>query len=130
MLSIRDIDRFDAAIAEAERCRVDARSTIEQNPTKYAHLNGQPSGWCVVTRKGFWSRNYHNGYGQPKLKELIERGHEVLMTVGVVADPESPLQPDTHVAKVQLINPGGLSEYKLFLISVRAKLHAARALSN
>ena len=130
MLSIRDIDPFDAAIAEAERCRVDARAAVEKNPNKYAHLHGQPSGWCVVTRKGFWSRVYHNGYGGPKLKELIDRGHEVLMAVGIVAKPDSPLRPETHVAAVHLVNPGGLSEYKLHLIAVRAKLHAAQALFN
>jgi len=130
MLSIRHIDPFDAAIAEAERCRVDARATIKHHPEKYAHLRGQPSGWCVVTRKGFWTRVYHNVYGEPKLKELIDRGHEVLMAVGIVAKPDAPLRPDTHVASVHLVNPAGLSEYKLHLIAVRAKLHAAQALLN
>jgi len=128
MLNTVDANRFDAAIAEAERCRVEARSAVEQNPGKYAELKDQPSGWCVVTRKGFWSRVYHNGYGEPQLRELLDRGHEVLLTVGIVAKPDEPLKAETHVASVSLVNPGKLSEYKLQLIAVRAKLHAARAL--
>ena len=56
------------------------------------------------------------------MKEYIDRGHKVLLTVGIVAKPDSPLKPDTHVASVKVANPGKLSEYKLHLVSVRAKL--------
>ena len=128
MLSIRKIHPFDAAVAEAERCRLEAQNRVKQNPGKYAELERQPSGWCVVTQKGLWSRVYHNGYGEARLRESIDRGHQVLLTVGIVANPQAPLKPDTHVASVKIINPGKLSEYKLDLVAVRAKLHAAQAL--
>ena len=130
MLSIREMHPFDAAIAEAERCKKEAKAAIKQNPEKYAQLKDQPAGWCVVTRKGLWTRVYHNLYGEPKLKEVLDHGHEVLLAVGIVAKPDSPLNPESHVASVHLVNPGGLSEYKLELIAVRAKLHAVRALLN
>jgi hypothetical protein len=128
MLSIRKLHPFDAAVAEAERCRVEAQAAIEKNPDKFEALKQQPSGWCVVTQRGFWSRIYHNGYGEARLKESIDRGHKVLLTVGIVAKPDSPLKPDTHVASVRVADPGKLSDYKLHLVSVRAKLHAAQAL--
>src|SRR3954452_21109348 len=102
MLSIREIHLFDAAVAEAERCRVEAQSAIEKNPDKFRELKQQPSGWCVVTQKGFWSRVYHNGYGTDRLKKYIDRGHKVLLTVGIVAKPDEPLKPHTHVAAVKV----------------------------
>ena len=58
---------------EAERCGVDARNAVKENPDKYAELKQEPSGWCVVTQKGLWSRVYHNGYGAARLKEYIDR---------------------------------------------------------
>ena len=130
MLSIRELHPFDAAVAEAERCRVEAQNRVKQNPGKFADLKQQPSGWCVVTQKGFWSRVYHNGYGEARLREYIDRGHKVLLTVGIVAKPDLPLKPDTHVASVKVADSGKLNEYKLHLVSVRAKLHAAQALIN
>ncbi len=130
MLSIREIHPFNAAVEEAERCRVEARNAVKENPDKYAELKQEPSGWCVVTQKGIWSRVYHNGYGEHRLKEYIDRGHKVLLTVGIVAKPDAPLKPDTHVASVRVADPRKLSDYKLHLVSVRAKLHAAQALIN
>jgi hypothetical protein len=128
MLSIRDLHPFDAAVAEAESCRVEAKATAEKNREKYADLSKEPSGWCVVTQKGPWSRVYHNAYGEAKLREYLDRGHKVLMTVGLVAKPDSPLNANTHVASIRVADPGRLSDDKLQLVSVRAKLHAARAL--
>jgi hypothetical protein len=130
MLSIRELHPFDAAVAEAERCRIEAKTTVKQNPSRYGGLSEQPSGWCVVTQKGLWSRVYHNGYGESRLKECLDRGHRVLVTVGLVAKPDSPLTADTHVASVAVADPERLSDYKLQLVSVRAKLHAAQALIN
>lgn len=130
MLSIRELHPFDAAVAEAERCRVEAKTTVKENPGKYGDLGEQPSGWCVVTQKGLWTRVYHNGYGGDRLKECLDRGHKVLLTVGLVAKPDSLLTANTHVASVRVSNSKSLSEYTLQLISVRAKLHAARALVN
>ena len=130
MLSLRQLHPYDAAIAEAERCRKEARAAVEQDVGKYAQLRDQPSGWCVVTQKGLWSRSYHNVYGQEQLREYIDRGHKVLLTVGIVAKPDAPLNADTHVARVKVADPGRLSDDKLHLVSTRAKLHATRALLN
>jgi hypothetical protein len=109
---------------------VEAKTTVKQNPRKYGDLREQPSGWCVVTQKGLWTRIYHNGSGGDRLKECLDRGHKVLLTVGIVAKPDLPLTVHTHVASVRVANPESLSGYKLLLVSVRAKLHAARALMN
>ena len=128
MLSIRKIAPSDAALDEAERCRLEARTAVEQNLERHPALKGQPSGWCVVTQKGFWSRVYHNGYGKTRLRECLDRGHKVLLTVGLVAKPDSPLKPDTHLALVRIADRARLSDFKLELISVRAKLHASQAL--
>jgi hypothetical protein len=69
MLSIRELSLFDAAVEAAERCRVEAKATVTENQEKYADLSQQPSGWCVVTQKGLWSRAYHNGYGEGRLSD-------------------------------------------------------------
>jgi len=128
MLSIAEINPSDKALEEAERCRTEVRTAVEQDPQRHAGLQGQPSGWCVVTQKGLWSRVYHNGYGETNLRDCLDRGHKVLMTVGIVAKPDSPLQPDSHLALVRVGDRGSLSDGKLELISIRAKLHATRAL--
>ncbi len=128
MIQLMDKIPVDIAIAEAERCRLEAVATVAKYPDRYAALKGQPSGWCVVTQKGFWSRAYHDGYRQDHLRDLLDRGHKVLMTVGIVAKPDVPLNTNTHVATVALAEPQKLPEHKLQLITVRAKLHAARAL--
>ena len=118
----------DLAIKEAESCRLEAKAAISNNPDRYAALRDQPSGWCVVTQKGFWPRVYHDGYSQDVLRDHLDRGHKVLLTVGIVAKPDSPLNSDTHVAAVKVAEPVKVPEDKLQLITVRAKLHAARAL--
>jgi hypothetical protein len=118
----------DVAIAEAERCRLEALATISNHPDRYAALKDQPSGWCVVTQKGFWPCVYHDGYRQDQLRDHLDRGHKVLMTVGIVAKPDSPLNANTHVAAVAIANAHKLPEQKLQFITVRAKLHAANAL--
>ena len=128
MIQLMEAVPADIAIAEAERCRLEAVATVANHPDRYAALKDQPSGWCVVTQKGFWSRVYHDGYRQDQLRDLLDRGHKVLMTVGIVAKPDSPLNTDTHVAAVEVAEPQRLPQHKLELIAVRAKLHAARAL--
>lgn len=128
MLSIRQIDAADFALDEAERCRIAARTAVEQNPERHGALKDQPSGWCVVTQKGSWSRAYHNGYGKTQLRDCLDRGHKVVLTVGIVARPDAPLNSETHLALVQVADRGRLSDYKLELVSIRAKLHATRAL--
>ena len=120
----------NATVAKAERCRLEAQATIEKEPNRYAELSGQPSGWCVVTRSGFWSRKYHDRFEESRLRECIERGEKVLLTVGIVAKRDVPLNAGNHVASVTVCEAGKLSEDKLALITTRAKIHATFALSN
>jgi len=128
MLQIYALPPADLAIKEAESCRLEAKAAISNDPDRYAALRDQPSGWCVVTQKGFWSRAYHDGYSQERLRDHLDRGHKVVLTVGIVAKPDSPLNKDTHVAAVKVAEPLNVHDEKLQLITVRAKLHAARAL--
>jgi hypothetical protein len=128
MLEIYAVPPADRAIKEAESCRLEAKAAIKNNPDRYSALRDQPSGWCVVTQKGFWSRVYHDGYSQERLRDHLDRGHKVLLTVGIVAKPDAPLSKDTHVAAVKIAEPLNVRDEKLKLITVRAKLHAARAL--
>ena len=120
----------DAAVAEAERCRLEARASLEKDPVRFAELSSQPSGWCVVTQKGFWSRKYHDRLEESRLRECIERGHKVILTVGLVAKPEAPMNSGNHVAAVTVSEPAKLPDDKLAMITVRAKIHAASALRN
>ena len=128
MLTIMQCSPIDTAIAEAESCRREARTAVEEDLERYGALKDQPSGWCVVTQKGVWPCAYHNGYGEARLQEYLDRGHKVLLTVGIVARPDSPLTSETHVASVRLARTGKVSDLKLQLIAARAKLHATRAL--
>lgn len=131
MKSIDDVIALaNAIVAKAERCRLEAKATIDKEPNRYAELSGQPSGWCVVTRSGFWSRKYHDRFEESRLRECIERGEKVVLAVGIVAKPDSPLNSSNHVASVTVCEPGKLSEDKLALITTRAKIHATFALSN
>jgi hypothetical protein len=120
----------NATIAEAERCRLEARAAIEKDPNRYAELSGQPSGWCVVTQSGLWSRKYHDRFEESRLRECIERGDKVVLTVGIVAKRDAPLNTNNHVASVAICEPCKLSENKLSLITARAKIHATSALTN
>jgi|SRR5580692_2387597 hypothetical protein len=120
----------NAAVEEAERCRLEARETIAKDPRRYAELAGQPSGWCVVTQSGFWSRKYHDRFEESRLRDCIERGHKVILTVGLVARPDSPLNVNNHVASIAVSERRKVSPDKIAMITLRAKIHAAHALSN
>ena len=63
-------------------------------------------------------------------EDCIERGHKVILTVGLVAKPESLLSVNNHVASVVVSEPRKLSADKIAMITVRAKINAAQALSN
>jgi hypothetical protein len=120
----------NATVEKAERCRREAQATIEKEPDRYAELSGQPSGWCVVTQSGFWSRKYHDRFEESRLRECIERGDKVVLAVGIVAKRDPFLNAGNHVASVTVSEPCKLSEDKLALITTRAKIHATFALSN
>lgn len=113
-----------AAFEEAERCRRDACARIKQDPQRYAGLVGQPSGWCVVTEKGFWKRSFHGLHEKELLRDRIESGHKVVLTVGVVADPRVSMTADNHVAEVKVEESCKLPFDKLAVLTAQAKIHA------
>jgi len=62
------------------------------------------------------------------LRERIERGHRVVLTVGLVANPGVPLSPSNHVAVTAFAEPRTHNSETLAVISIRAKARAATAL--
>jgi hypothetical protein len=117
----------DQVLAQAERCRREARAKVESNPL-YWDLTSQPSGWCVVTEKHPWSRQYHTMVDEDHLRERIERGHRVVLIVGLVANPNIALCPSNHVAITTIGEPRTHNSETLADIGVRAKVCAATAL--
>jgi hypothetical protein len=117
-----------AVVQEAERCRREAFATVTKDPQRYASLIDQPSGWCVVTEKGFWKRSFHGPHEQSILCDRIDSGHKVLLTVGIVADPRVSVTPDNHVASVKVDESCKLPWDKLALLTAQAKMHAASRL--
>ena len=115
-------------LQEAERCRREACDKIKKDPQKYAGLVGQPSGWCVVTEKGFWKRSFHGPQEQNLLRDRIESGHKVVLTVGIVANPRESMTPDNHVAEVSVGDACKLPFDKVAVLTAQAKMHATSAL--
>ena len=113
-----------AALQEAERCRREACAKINSDPQRYAELVGQPSGWCVVTEKGFWKRSFHGQHEQSLLRDRIEHGHKVVLTVGIVADPRVSIKADNHVAEVKVDESCKMPFDKLAILTAQAKIHA------
>ena len=81
--------------ADAERCRREAKAVAQKHPERYKELIAQPSGWCVITEKGWWSRTYHGMFNEDQLRDKIERGHRVVLIVGLVAFPGVALTRQT-----------------------------------
>jgi hypothetical protein len=121
-------EEIPEAVREAELCRREAYETIKKNPDRYASLVGQPSGWCVVTEKGFWTRSFHGHNEETLLRERIQSGHKVILTVGIVADPRVSVTAENHVATVRVSDQCKLPGEKLAVITAHAKLHAASAM--
>ena len=115
-------------LAEAERCRCEARAKVEKNSVLYSELISLPSGWYVVTERYTWSRRFHTILDEDLLRERIERGHRVVLTVGLVADPNVPLTPSNHVAVISIAEQRAHNSEALAIIGVRAKQYAATAL--
>jgi len=122
-----EISGIDTVIAEAERCRREAITLVCQD-NRYSELVGQPSGWCVVTEKGLWSRAFHTVHETDRLYECIEKGHRVVLTVGLVSQPGVPLHSTRYASVVAVSEAQKYSEDKLADIAVRAKLRAASSL--
>ena len=127
-MTIKMNEHAPDAVKEAERCRLEAYEMITKNPERYASLKGQPSGWCVVTEKGFWKRSFHGHNEESLLRDRIQKGHKVILTVGIVADPRVSVTAQNHVAAVKVSDECKLPGEKLAVITAHAKLHAASAM--
>lgn len=127
MTSVLDMQVVEAVFAEAERCSREAKLLVK-NDARYSELIGQPCGWCVVTEKGLWSRAFHTALDKDRLIECIEKGHQVVLTVGLVSQPGIPLYACKYASVVAIAEPRKHSEDKLAHIAVRAKLRAASSL--
>ena len=127
MTSTCEISGIDNVIAEAERCRREA-ITLVCKDSRYSELVGQPSGWCVVTEKGLFSRAFHTVHETDRLYECIEKGHRVVLTVGLVSPAGIPLHATRYASVVAVSEAQKYSEDKLADITVRAKLRAASSL--
>lgn len=127
MTSTLKISATNDVIGEAERCRREALSLVGKDP-RYSDLNGQPASWCVVTEKGLWSRAFHTALEKDRLQECLEKGHRVILAVGLVAQPGVPLHSSRYASVVGIADRSKYSEDKLGDIAVRAKLRAASAL--
>ena len=112
------------ALQEAERCRLEACAKIKSDPQRYAGLVGQPSGWCVVTEKGFWKRSFHGVSEQNLLRDRLEHGHKVILTVGIVADPRVSITAENHVAEIKVEDSCKMPFDKLAVLTAQAKIHA------
>ena len=115
-------------IADAERLRRRAKSIVQEHPGRYANVVGEPSGWSVVTKRGWWACDFHNMLDEDRLCEMIERGHKVILIVGMVAARGTALTATNHVAVVSKILQGEISGEKLARMVFRAKRCAASAL--
>ncbi len=127
MSSTCAISGVDNVIAQAEQCRREALSLVGKD-SRYSELVGQPSSWCVVTEKGMWSRAFHTVHETDRLNECIEKGHRVVLTVGLVSQPGVPLHATRYASVVAVSEARKYSEDKLADIAVRAKLRAASVL--
>jgi hypothetical protein len=127
MTSVLDMQVVEDVFAEAERCSREAKFLVK-NDGRYSELIGQPSGWCVVTEKGLWSRAFHTSFDKDHLRECVEKGHQVILTVGLVSQPGVPLHACKYASVVAIAEPRKHSEDKLSDIAVRAKLRAASSL--
>lgn len=124
----QEIQSANNVIADAERCRREAKAMVQKNPERYKELIDQPSGWCVVTEKGWWPRAFHSMLNEDRLREKVELGHKVVLTVGLVATPGAALSPTNHAAVVSIAEPLKHPADKLALITARAKVYCAASL--
>jgi hypothetical protein len=112
------------ALEEAERCCRRACAKVIKDQRQYADLIGQPSGWCVVTEKGPWKRSFHARHELDILRDHIESGHKVVLTVGIIANPQVPMTSNSHVSEVKVEDSYKLPFGKLVVITAQAKIHA------
>ncbi len=117
-------------LKEAETCRLQAQALIKEKPNQFSDLAGKPSGWCVVTKKGFFGASFHVHREAGLLQEAVKKGGNVLLTVGIVANPAIPLNANNHAAVVKVSESCKLDELKLSLLTSQAKLKAVYALAH
>jgi hypothetical protein len=122
---------FESTIAAAESCRREAEAMVQEPP--YGGLVGQPSSWCVVTKKK-GHRAYvvfHTPLDEASLRAHIESGDQVVLTVGLVVSRDAAhlnLNPYNHVASISMAKPMPFSAARMARIATEAKARAALAI--
>lgn len=112
------------ALKEAELCRRKACARVIRDQKRYGHLMGQPSEWCVVTENGLAKPSFHARYERDLLRDRLERGHRVVLTLGIIAESRVSLTPDNHVAEVKVEDPCNVPSDQLTELTEQAKVHA------
>lgn len=82
----------------------------------------------MVTEKGFWKKSFHGQHEQSQLRDRIESGHKVVLTVGIVADPRVSITAENHVAEVKVDESCRMPFDKLAILTAQAKIHATSKL--
>jgi hypothetical protein len=118
-------------VAAAETCRHEAEAMVREPP--YGGLAGQPSSWCVVTKKKGHSAHlvFHTPLDEPSLRAHIEGGDKVVLTVGLVVSRDAAhmhLNPYNHVASISMAKPMPFSAARMARIATEAKARAALAI--
>jgi hypothetical protein len=122
----------ESTIGEAEKCRREAEAMVGEPP--YGGLAGQPSSWCVVTRKKGHRAyvEFHTPLDEASLRAHIESGDMVVLTVGLVVSRDAAhlnLNPYNHVASISMAKPMPFSAARMARISNEAKARAALAIT-
>jgi hypothetical protein len=122
----------ESTIAAAETCRREAEAMVGEPP--YGGLAGQPSSWCVVTKKKGHSAYvvFHTPLDEASLRAHIESRDKVVLIVGLVVSRDAAhlnLNPYNHVASISIAKPMPFSAARMARISNEAKARAALAIT-
>lgn len=82
----------------------------------------------MVTEKGPWNRSFHARHELDLLRDHLENGHRVVLTVGIIANPRVPITSDNHVSEVKVEDCCKLSFEKVVVLTAQAKIHATSRL--
>ena len=119
----------NAAVGQAERCRLEARRSSPRIQAAIQRFRVSHPAGVWLRRRGSGHANIMIGSRSPACEIASKEGHKVLLTVGLVAAPDSPLQADNHITSISVSEPEKISLDELSMITVQAKIHAASALS-
>jgi hypothetical protein len=114
---------FFTAIDEAERCRRNAHAMVAKETDRLPLLTRQPSSWCVVTEDS-GNRAFHAPHQQSALRDRLEKGHKVILTLGIIGDPRASLTKDNHLVAMKVSEECMMPSGTLAVIIAHAKIHA------